>query len=355
MIEQWQAQIATARSNQQTLQIRGGASKKFYGQDPTGEVLDTRQHTGIVNYEPSELVVTAKAGTALRELEATLAKEQQMLAFEPPHFGQATVGGCIAAGLSGPRRARAGALRDFVLGCELLNGQAQLLSFGGQVMKNVAGYDVSRFLAGSLGILGVLTEVSLKVLPVPEHETTLSLNLTQCDALKNMAGWAALPLPISATVWHDNTLSIRLSGAESAVISASKQLGGDAMAADSAIRFWQQLKEQRTGFFTQDEQPLWRVALPATTPALDTESIETENVLLEWNGTQRWLRTSVHAEKLRDIARQHGGHATLFRGGDKSVGVFAPLSPPLAALHTNLKNAFDPDRIFNAGRLYPQL
>jgi len=167
MIEQWQEQIAAARSHKEKLQIRGGASKAFYGQHPIGNVLDTREHAGIVNYEPSELVITARAGTALKELEATLTKEQQMLAFEPPHFGQATIGGCVAAGLAGPRRARTGALRDFVLGCQLLDGKGQLLSFGGQVMKNVAGYDVSRFLAGSLGILGVLTEVSLKVLPLP--------------------------------------------------------------------------------------------------------------------------------------------------------------------------------------------
>lgn len=348
----WQDQIASAASKGQKLQIRGGGSKNFYGQPPEGDLLDTRTHQGIVNYEPTELVVTAKAGTPLQQLQDELATQQQMLAFEPPHFGNATVGGCVAAGLSGPRRARVGAVRDFVLGAQLLDGQGKLLEFGGQVMKNVAGYDVSRFLAGSLGTLGIITEVSLKVLPLPELEQTLRLQLDQATALQTMGDWASQPLPISATAWHDNILTVRMSGASSAVIAAADKLGGEKLSEESARDFWKQLREQQLDFFTGSDLPLWRLALPATCATLDTAIGHT---LLEWNGTQRWLKADLDSQEIRKKAIRLGGHATLFRGGDKSTGVFTPLATPLMTIHQNLKHQFDPDKVFNPGRLYPTL
>lgn len=366
MIKDWQQRIAAARGDGQALQIRGGGSKEFYGQTPVGEVLDTRSYSGIVSYEPSELVVTARCGTPLAELEALLAEQRQMLAFEPPHFQSpdfqqphfdgsghgATVGGAVAAGLSGPRRARVGPVRDFVLGTQLLDGQGNLLNFGGQVMKNVAGYDVSRFLAGSMGILGIITEVSLKVLPLPEYELTLSLEMDQTAALNALCLWASKPLPISATCWHGGQLLVRLSGAESAVLAAAKTLGGQPLNASAGSMVWQQLKEQQGVFFTAGDLPLWRVALPATTPPLEFAA---EQTLLEWNGTQRWVRTDATASDVRAEAERYGGHATLFRGGDKTAGVFTPLSAPLQQLHRNLKTQFDPAGIFNPGRLYPDL
>lgn len=357
MIKSWQQQIAEAKSSEGKLLLRGAGSKNFYGQQAVGELLDTRTHNGIVSYEPTELVITARAGTALSELEAALTAEQQMLAFEPPHFGEATVGGCVAAGLSGPRRARAGALRDFVLGAQLLDGHGKLLNFGGQVMKNVAGYDVSRFLAGSMGILGIITEVSLKVLPLPEVEQTLTLQVSQHEALNIMRQWASQPLPISATAWSQGQLHVRLSGATSAVQAAANKIGGDTLAVPTAKQYWQQLKEHQLDFFSANNTALWRLALPATAPVLnlDSPTFNADDCLLEWNGTQRWLRGDLPATKLRQLAEKLGGHATLFRGDDKAQGVFTPLSTPLAVLHQRLKKEFDPDNVFNSGRLYPDL
>jgi glycolate oxidase FAD binding subunit len=353
MLEQWQERIAQAGREGGVIQLRGGGSKAFYGQDAVGPVLDTRAHSGIVNYEPTELVITVRAGTPLKELEAALAQQRQILAFEPPHFGEATVGGCVSSGLSGPRRTRAGSLRDFVLGAQLLDGTGKLLNFGGQVMKNVAGYDVSRLLAGSLGTLGIITEVSLKVLPAPEREQTQVLTLPQAEALTTMRHWAGLPLPVSATAWQAGELRVRLSGAATAVAAAAQQVGGSTLEASLAQNDWVQLREQQSSFFAQGELPLWRIAFPATAPVLAVDGlINDDNTLLEWNGTQRWLRTQMPAEKLREIAQHAGGHATLFRGGDKSQGVFTPLQSGLALLHQNLKREFDPHGIFNPGRMY---
>jgi glycolate oxidase FAD binding subunit len=354
MLEQWQERITQAAGGGGVIQLRGGGSKAFYGQEPNGEVLDTRAHSGIVNYEPTELVITARAGTPLKELEAALTEQRQILPFEPPHFGDATVGGCISSGLSGPRRARAGSVRDFVLGAQLLDGKGKLLNLGGQVMKNVAGYDVSRLLAGSLGTLGIITEVSLKVLPAPHCEQTQVLTLAQPDAITTMRHWAGLPIPISATAWHGGELRIRLSGAASAVAAAAQQVGGSTLEESLARNYWQQLREQQLSFFAPGEVPLWRIALPATAPVMAVDGLlHEDNTLLEWNGTQRWLRTELPAVKLREMTQQAGGHATLFRGGDKAQGVFTPLQPGLMTLHQNLKREFDPAGIFNPGRQYP--
>jgi glycolate oxidase FAD binding subunit len=351
MTQAFAERIRESAARRAPLRLRGGGSKDFYGGEPRGEILDTRAHAGVVEYEPTELVVTARCGTPLAELEAQLAAGGQMLPFEPPHFGPAaTLGGCVAAGLSGPRRAAAGAVRDFVLGARLVDGRGRELAFGGRVMKNVAGYDVSRLLAGSLGVLGLILEVSLKVLPRPSAEATLRLELPQSKAIEQLNRWAGTPLPISASAWRDGEVTLRLSGAEPAVRAAAQTLGGEALAEDAAARFWAGVREQTDAFFAGDA-PLWRLSLPSSTPPLELP----EEPLIEWGGALRWLRTRAPASAVREAAARAGGHATLFRGGDRSAGAFAPLAPAAARLHRELKAVFDPAGIFNPGRLYPEL
>jgi len=342
LIETLQDRIREAAQRRSPLRLRGGGTKDFYGNALRGEILDTRGYAGIVAYEPTELVVTAKCGTLLSELEAALAANQQMLPFEPPHFGAATVGGCVAAGLAGPRRASAGALRDFVLGVKLVDGRGQVLGFGGQVMKNVAGYDVSRLVAGSLGTLGLIAEVSLKVAPTPAHEITLRLEAPQARALELMNRWAGQPLPISATAWHDGELSVRLSGSQAGVRAAAAALGGESI--DGG--FWRGVREHTEGFFAGD-QPLWRLSLPSVAPSVGLAGEE----LIEWNGALRWLKSAASASAVREAARRLKGHATLFRARDKGAGCFAPLEPVLERLHRQLKAAFDPAGILNPGRM----
>jgi len=345
MLAAFQDRIRDAAARGAPLRLRGGGSKDFYGGALAGEVLDTRGYAGIVDYEPSELVVTARCGTPLAALEAVLAGEGQMLAFEPPHFGgAATLGGSVAAGLSGPRRACAGALRDFVLGTRLLDGRARDLAFGGRVMKNVAGYDLSRLLAGSLGVLGLILEVSLKVLPRPAAERTLRLELTEERALEALNRWAARPLPISASAWRDGQLTLRLSGAASAVRAAAEDIGGD-----SAAEPWAGIREHSDPWFA-GEAPLWRLSVPAHAAPLGLPGAQ----LIEWGGALRWLRGGDPAA-VRGAAARAGGHATLFRGGERAAGVFAPLAPASLRLHRELKSAFDPAGIFNPGRLHPAL
>ena len=347
-LEPMQEQVRAAVAAQTPLRIRGGGSKDFYGNEPRGELLDTRAYSGIVSYEPSELVLTARCGMPLAAIESALAERRQCLPFEPPHFGAATWGGCIASGLSGPRRASAGALRDFVLGVKLIDGKGRVVQFGGQVMKNVAGYDVSRLVAGSLGTLGVIAEASLKVLPRPQSELTLELDAPQARALEWMNKWAAQPLAISASAWHDGRLWARLSGAPVAVQAAREAIGGSEIA--DGAGFWRAIREHTHPFFAS-EAPLWRIAVPSVTPPLELPG----SPLIEWGGGLRWLCTAAPAAQLRELARRAGGHATLFRAADKSAGAFAPLEPVLLRLHRALKNAFDPAGIFNPGRLYAEL
>lgn len=346
--QDFQERIRAAAAERRALRLRGGGSKDFYGNAARGELLDTRPYAGIVSYEPSELVLTARCGTSLVEVQDSLEKQGQMLAFEPPHFGAgATLGGCVAAGLSGPRRASAGALRDFVLGTRIIDGRGRLLSFGGQVMKNVAGYDLSRLLAGSLGTLGLIAEVSLKVLPRPQAELTLEFEMPEARAIETMNRCAGRPLPVSASAWHDGRLALRLSGAPSALRAAAGKLGGETI--DDA-GFWTSLREQAAPFFAGDA-PLWRLSLPAGTQPLGLPGDQ----FLEWNGALRWLRSNADAATIRAAAAQAGGHATLFRAQEKPAGAFAPLAPASARLHRELKAVFDPSGILNPGRLYPEL
>ena len=382
VLQRLQDQVRTAQNQGTALQLRGGGTKAFYGGLPRGELLDLRPLSGISSYEPSELVITALAGTPLAEVEAALAQKGQCLAFEPPRFlacvdgagagsstaiaAQAasetaasggTVGGMVCSGLAGPSRASVGGVRDYVLGVTLLNGSAELLSFGGQVIKNVAGYDVSRLLTGSMGVLGVVCEVSLKVLPVAAASQTLCFEWDQAQALLSLNQWAGQAIPLNASVWHQGRLSLRLRGAAAAVAASARLLGGHTLEAGLADRFWDSLRDQRHAFFglTKGEletgERLWRLSLPSTAAPLVLEGEQ----LIEWGGAQRWWRTRVPATQVRELARGAGGHATLFRAADKTIGVFEPLDAPLMRIHRELKKAFDPAGVFNPGRLYADL
>jgi len=351
-------QALTARAAQAALCIRGGGTKDFYGNALQGEPLDMRPLTGISSYEPTELVITARAGTPLAEVEAALAERGQHLAFEPPRLGPGgTVGGMVAAGLSGPSRAAAGSLRDHLLGATLLNGRGEVLTFGGQVMKNVAGYDVSRVLSGSMGILGAICEVSLKVLPQPAATATLRFECEQAPALAQLNAWAGAPLPLHASAWWRGQLVLRLAGAHAAVAAACKRLGGEAIEPALAAAFWRGLRDQRDEFFAsaagaiEAGAALWRLGLPQTAAPIELPGDQ----LVEWGGGQRWLCTPAPAAQVRAAAAAAGGHATLYHAQDKSAGAFHPLSAPLARFHRELKKAFDPDRLYNRGRLYPDL
>src|SRR6266849_2781440 len=350
VLEKLSETIRAAGRSRRALRLRSGGTKDFYGQALEGEVLDTRGYGGIVTYEPSELVITARCGTGLAEIEAAMRERGQMLAFEPPHFGEATIGGTIAAGLSGPRRQAAGALRDFVLGVKIMDGRGEVLAFGGQVMKNVAGYDVSRLMAGSLGTLGSILEVSLKALPLPVAEATLKLELPEDKAIEQLNRWGGKPLPISASAWAGGELRVRLSGAAAAVAAAQKKIGGELVDAAQGERFWTGIREQTDPFFRNDA-PLWRISVPSTAPPLKLPG----EPLIEWGGALRWLCSRADARTVREAAKRARGHATLFRGGDKSVGVFQPLAPALMKIHKELKREFDPQGIFNRGRMYPDL
>ena len=301
--------IVEAAARKTPLRLRGGGTKDFYGNEPRGEVLDTCGYAGIVDYEPTELVITARCGTRLIEIQNLLEKQNQMLAFEPPLFGDgATLGGCVAAGLSGPRRAAAGALRDYVLGAKIVDGRGRLLGFGGQVMKNVAGYDVSRLLAGSLGTLGFIAEVSIKVLPRAAAQRTLRLEMSQAAAIDALNGWAGKPLPISANAWYDGVLRLRLEGRLAALDAAAVQIGGEVVEEAVAVPFWRSVREHSHPFFA-GAAPLWRLAVPSTTPALEVAGPQ----LLEWGGGLRWLKSEADAASIRQAAQRAGGHATLFR------------------------------------------
>jgi glycolate oxidase FAD binding subunit len=369
-------QINAARHAKQTLCIKGGGSKDFYG-NALGEcaVLDTRAHSGITSYEPSELVVTVKAGTPLVELEATLAEKNQYLPFEPPSFSAGgTVGGMVASGLSGAARATAGSVRDHILGVQIVNGAGEVLNFGGTVMKNVAGYDVSRLMAGSMGTLALISEVSLKVLPIPVADATLMCRIGQAAALKLINQWRAKPLPINSTAWlRDDTASpaadylfVRLRGAKAAVDSALgliqqgvEAAGGMATLMDlaAAAQDWRTANNHQMPFFTKapaDDLCLWRLSIAATTPALDLPYAQ----YIEWQGAQRWLwARATEGAALQAIARKAGGHATLFKSGtyglasDKERGVFQPLAPVLEKINQGLREQLDPHQVFNTRRI----
>ncbi|MCU1763082.1 glycolate oxidase subunit GlcE [Pseudomonas sp. 14P_8.1_Bac3] len=339
-------QVNQAMENTTPLRIQGSNSKAFLGRIVAGEVLDTRSHRGIVSYDPTELVITARCGTPLSELAQVLDDAQQMLPCEPPSFDDgATVGGMIACGLSGPRRPWSGSVRDFVLGTRVITGHGKHLRFGGEVMKNVAGYDLSRLMAGSFGSLGVITEVSLKVLPKPRQCLSISLEMDSERALLRLAEWGQQPLPISAACHDGERLHLRLEGGEGSVTAAHDRLGGEWL--DSA--YWTDLNEHQLRFFDED-QPLWRLSVPHNTPRLALPGKQ----LIDWGGAQRWLKSDAEAAFIRKIVAEVGGHVTCYSHG-LIDSPFQPLPAALMRYHRNLKQQLDPRGLFNPARLYAEL
>lgn len=339
--KQLQEQVRQAHADGKTLAIRGGGTKGFWVAAAGEQVLNLQGYSGILDYQPSELVVTVRAGTPLQQLETLLDTHQQMLAFEPPRFGfSATVGGTLACGLSGPRRATAGAVRDHVLGVRILDGSGRDVKFGGQVIKNVAGFDVSRLMVGAFGSLGVITEASLRVVPKPPCDVTLEQEATEVQAIETLNHWAGKPYPISASSYQGGRLRIRLSGSEMAVRSAQKSMGGEVVSDGAA--WWLSLREQTAACF-ETVKPLWRLSVASHAAPLKLSG----QVLVEWNGALRWVASDHAPAQLQKAARDAGGHATLFRGGKPERPCLAPLDPPLQTIHRNLKNLFDPKGIFN--------
>lgn len=353
--DELQGQVKEAYQQKSPLRIQGGNSKLFYGYEVSGDLLDVSGHQGVTSYEPSELVMTSRAGTPLKTIENILDEHNQMLAFEPPAFSEAaTIGGTIACNLSGPRRPYGGAARDLLLGTNIVNGKGEKLSFGGEVMKNVAGYDVSRLMAGAMGTLGVILEVSLKTQPKPETELTLVLSLKTDEALKKIHQWSRLPLPISATCIYNQQLYVRLSGTDNGTQAAKKVIGGDELN-DSAL-FWQSIKEQQHDYFLdamEKSKTLWRLSLASNTDVLSLNG----ETLYEWGGALRWLITNDSEQAVRDVLSAVQGHAVQFRYPvlDNNQSIFQPISNSLFKIHQNLKNAFDPEGILNPGKMYKEL
>ena len=337
--------IRAAAEKQTPLRIVGGNSKSFYGSAVRGEELHVSPYAGIIEYEPSELVISVRAGTPLRDVEAALAERGQMLPFEPPHFGEhATIGGCVAAGLSGPARAARGSVRDFVLGVRIIDGLGLDQRFGGKVIKNVAGYDVSRLMTGALGTLGVITEVSFKILPLPVTQETISFDMAADKAIDQINRWAAQPLPISATCHAGDRLWVRLSGTSSAVAAAKTKLDGEMVS--SPNEFWNGIREQTADFF-KSALPLWRLSVPSISAPIELAGTQ----LIEWGGAQRWLLSDTPQETIREAAAKIGGHATRFNNQRGAGAIFHPLAPAVATLHRRLKSTFDPHGILNPGRM----
>ncbi len=344
-----QQQVQQAIQDSAQLNICGGNNKMFLGREPAGRPLDVSKHCGIINYDPRELVITARASTPMIEIEAALAESGQMLAFEPPHFGAtATLGGTIACALSGARRPFTGSARDFTLGCKLLNGRGEILNFGGQVMKNVAGYDLSRLMVGAYGTLGVLLELSLKVLPRPASSQTIMFESSPGQAIAKMSALLSQPYPVDAACFHGELLHLRLSGSEQAVKHARMQLGGEMM--HDCATFWREVNEHRLTLFTA-APTLYRIMVKPSTPPLDIAG----KWLLSWGGAQRWLASDAPLATIREQVAKVGGHVTQFRGGDRNGNVFSPLAPAVLTLHQRLKDSLDPHGIFNRGRMYAEI
>ncbi|WP_111493490.1 glycolate oxidase subunit GlcE [Marinobacter bohaiensis] len=349
--EHLQAQVRAALQDNRKLAIVGGGSKAFMGRlsDVLCDPLELSGHSGIVDYLPVELVLTVRAGTPLRQIEAALAEHNQCLSFEPPHFSEsATIGGTLACNQSGPGRPWTYSVRDQVLGLRLINGHAEHLRFGGQVMKNVAGYDVSRLQAGALGTLGVITEISLKVMPRPAHSLTLVQPMPMEDAIPFMNQRAGEPKPLTGACWLDGQLYLRLSGARSAVEATAHHWPGEVI--EDAERFWADLRDQRLDFFAGDA-PLWRFSVSPTAPNPPLDG----PWLLDWGGAQRWYRGEANLSDMEPLAAAAGGQVSLFRGGDRSGEVMHRQPEALRGLQQRLKQAFDPQGIFNPGRLYSGL
>lgn len=352
LTQQLQQQVEQAYQQKTPLLITAGGSKSFYGNPAEGSSLSVSEHKGIVEYEPDELVITVRAGTPLHEVKEVLRSNGQMLAFEPPAYGDnATIGGTIACGFSGPRRLSAGSARDFMLGCKVLTGKGEVIQFGGRVIKNVAGYDVSRLMVGAMGTLGVLLEISLKVLPTPECEKTIAVGAKVNEAIDVMNARAGQALPLSAACYDGEAVLLRFSSTENGVKHALSQVAGDEL--QQGAEFWQELNEHEHFFFS-DELPLWRLSLAPATLHIGLPG----GWIFDWGGGLRWLKTDAPPNDIRDAVAAEGGHATLFRQQElwreqMDISVFHPLTPGLMAIHQKMKAAFDPHKILNRNRFYP--
>lgn len=342
-----QRQVLDALEQQQPLTIRGGGSKAFLSPSCHHPVLSTKDHQGIIDYHPAELVLTARAGTLLKDIEAVLNEAGQMLPFEPPYYTeQTTLGGAVASGLSGPIRPFTGSVRDFVLGCTIINGKGEILKFGGQVMKNVAGYDVSRLMVGAMGTLGVLLDISIKVLPAFPFEQHLTQSMDQQQALQSMRRIASQNMPLSGLAYDGEQLHIRLGGTRSAVETSTQKLGGEKQ---TSSNFWTQLRDQRHPFF-QQTTPLWRLSVPPASKDIEVDGDQ----FIDWGGGLRWLKTTQPAEHIFNVAASVGGHARLFHHPLHETQRQPTLPDSLLKMHQNIKYSFDPHAIFNPGQLYPE-
>ena len=360
ILKHFKDQILETGLSHGTLRITGSGSKDWYGNHLKGTPLSTKSYQGIVSYQPDELVITVKSGTSLQEVEAALSEKNQQFAFDPPHFGLATIGGMVCSGLAGPGRASVGGLRDFVLGTKIMYGQGQIMDFGGTVMKNVAGYDISRLLPGSMGTLALLLDVSIKVLPKPAASATLQVEITQNKAIELINQLASQPWPINASCWigqEIGTLHLRLSGAKAAVQTAitsfKNEYGMKQLDDDQAKVFWASLREQTHDWFdSASSKPLWRLALPPTNSPLNLPG----ETLLEWHGGQRWWKGEIASKEIKSIAQSLGGHASIFRAASKTSDMLSslkdnPLTAALAPIENNLRKSFDPKGVFATERL----
>jgi len=364
-----QQTVQAAYQSKTPLNIIGGNSKSWYGRTAVGSPLHVSDHSGIIHYQPSELMITARAGTPLTEIADTLDEHRQRLPFDPPHFGEhATIGGTVACNFSGPRRPYAGSCRDFMLGCRIINGKGEVMRFGGEVMKNVAGFDVTRLMAGSLGTLGLLLDISLKVLPHRLAEQTLTLDADFPAAIEIMNQWAATPLPVTAMAADGKRIYFRICGTPSAVEKSRQQINGDLF--EDGWSFWKALREHTLAYF-DDPRPLWRFSVPQAAAHIQTEAIDEQDWFIGWGGAQRWLRSDLPFDAIQKLAHNAGGTASLFRDknsdknrnensdgsshGNQEGEVFAPLAPALMQLHRRVKHAFDPANILNPGRMYREL
>lgn len=378
-----QQQAKSAINDKKPLCIQGGKSKLFFGNRFDAELLDVSEHTGIVSYEPTELCITVRAGTKLVELEALLAKNNQILPFEPPHYlftdkdgvthNTATIGGAIATGISGPRRAYTGSARDAILGVEIINGDGEIVSFGGQVMKNVAGYDLSRLMVRSQGTLGIILSISIKLLPKPASDLTVSFHATQEEALAVFQALRVRQLPVTASVWYDNTVSLRLSASEAILKTSHTRLNtflndkfpslSNAEADSKSASFWQEIRDHTHPFFTQTDKPIWRLSLPPATQKISQidDALAQKNdtpepsQLIEWGGAQRWVRSRTPANIIHNMAQSHGGYASFFYNKGVDDQTFPALEPALFKIHQQLKNKMDPQGIFNPNKMYQGL
>ncbi len=346
-----QQQVQQARSERQPLRIRGGGTRAFFGRVLSGQLLSLAEHRGIIRYEPSELVVTVRCGTPVNELVEVLAAQGQALPFDPPYFGRgSTVGGVIATGLAGPGRPWIGAVRDALLGVRCINGQGEVVQFGGEVVKNVAGFDLARLMVGAMGTLGVMLDVSIKLMPRPQSEKTCVFDDVGVKGLAKVNAWTSQGLPLSGAVLEGGRLYVRMSGTEAGVRAAVQAVGGQSLTEDVAAHWWRGIRDHGHDFF-DDTRSLWRLSVPVTAPPINIIG----DWLYDWGGSQRWLKTALQSTIIREMTGRVGGHAMLYRGGDRQGMVFHPLNPALSEVHRRIKNACDPFKLFNNGVLYPDI